>query len=370
MGCSSSNVITEPDTMIQSEIINKEWRIYSEVKQKIESLLNDINSKFRDDFYELIDSVLFEDTFFNRYDQILTSVNLSRNDIKNYILEIELICNMCKSNYLDYDIHLIIIDCQEKLFPTLNQKNINELKNLLQKNKHIFPAIQRGIYFKIHENNKTNEQLRYTKILKYNDKYNNMSVVTIKMNTKLRNFMVLEEASEIIYCNFYLIITCLYLQFDGSFNLDIEEYRLFFECFLLYLENVRTHKNIKCFVLIFEDNNSYKLPKSFYESLFSIIKKRNIISLVLVGITFSNQDLLNKLFESLEQNKSLQFLLLHFINPIDNNLDQLCSALKSNKDLSIFFLSGGKIKPEQVKEIYSKLNHLTVFNYKTDFFVV
>ena len=370
MGCSSSNVVTEPDIVIQSEIIKREWKIYSEIKQKIESLLNDINSKFRDDFYELMDSVLFEDTFFNRYEQLLYLNNLTRNDIKNYILEIELITNMCKDHYLEYDIHLIIMDCQEKLFPSLSQKNKNELKILLQKNKHIFPTIQRGIYFQIQESNKTNEQLRYTKILKYNDKYNNMSVLTIKMNTKLRNYMVLEEASEIISCNVSLITICLYLQFDEEFNLDIEEYRLFFECFIFFIENVRAHKNLKTFVLIFEDNNYYNFPSSFYDNLFGIINKRNIIALVLVGITFSNQELLNKLCECLEQNKYLQFLLLHFIDPIHCIIYQLCLSLSSNKDLSMFSLSGGKLKPKQVKDIYSKLSHLKVFNYKTDFFVV
>jgi nucleoside diphosphate kinase len=374
MGCSSSNVVKEQDKQIQklilTDMIKREWKIYADINLKIESLLNDVNSKFRDDFTELMDSVLFEETFFNRYYKLLTQYKLTPKDIQNYMLDIELIANMCKENYLEYEIHNIIVDCQEKLFPALSDKNKNELKTLLKNNERIFPNLQKGIYFQVKDINKTNEQLRYCRILKYNDKYNNMSVLTVKMKSDLKNYMVLEEASEIICCNVTLITVVLFLQFEEKFNLDLEDYRIFFECFVLFLENVKIHKNLKTFVLVFEDNNSYALNSPFYNNLFDIIIKNTIMALVIVGVTLNSQDLQQKLIGSLNFNKSLQFLMLHFIEPIEEMVNDLCEALSENRGLKIFCMSGGKVSPEQVKKIYSKLKHLKVFNYKSDFFIV
>src|SRR5689334_2961278 len=113
MGCSSSNATAEKNHESQkihlSETIRKEWKIYSETNNKIENLLNDINSKFRDDFYTLMDSVLYEETFYTRYQKLLEKEGLAPKDIMNYILDIELIEEMCKENYQDYEIHNIVL---------------------------------------------------------------------------------------------------------------------------------------------------------------------------------------------------------------------------------------------------------------------
>ena len=123
MGCGSSvpNFEEEGEKVSHQELksnlpetTKKEIQTYEDIHKRIESILYNINSKFKDDFYNYLDGLITEDVFFKRYENLLGQNKISKADIHTYGFELDILRKLQREHYKNYDIYSFILERQKE----------------------------------------------------------------------------------------------------------------------------------------------------------------------------------------------------------------------------------------------------------------
>ena len=368
MGCESSAHEFEEANVDKQELkenlpesTKKELESYKELHKRLENVVNDINSKFKDDFYNYLDGLLAEDIFFKRYESLLTQNKILKSDIESYGHEIEIIHKLNR-DYKDYDVHKYVNEELKELYPKLPEKSVVEFTNLLESNLKIYPKIQKGFVFDVVDDQ--NYTVNTAKILKFNINFSLTEILILSFSVSLKNLSVLKEISDIISLNFNLITLTITISLDDNLKANDPLFVKFFDYLILIIENIKVHKFIKVLVLMFEIPERVKLslPQKFYDSLLGLLKFKNLLGLMLVNIPLSDE-LGKKLCNSISYNNTLKVLMLKFNDKISNYLSDLSEAILNMKSISAFSLVGGDLEDANVNEFSSKISKLKIFNY-------
>ena len=371
MGCESSVSNFNEEKINHEELKNNlpestkmEIKSYEEFHKKIEMMINDINSKFKDDLNNLLDSIITEEIFFQRYESLLANNKITKTDFQTYVIEAEIIRKLCK-DYIDYNVHQIINERINETYKELTENNLLDFSNLLSQNISIFPKLQKGFVFDVSDNN--DYTLNTAKIFKFNKKFDLTEILIFRINISLENFSVLKEISNIIDLNFNLRTIALLIKMESSDQAN-PNFLKFFENLIIILAKIKTHNFLKVFLLAFDlpKENNLVFPDKFYDSLYGLIKEKKLLALMLISIPLTDE-LGKKLCTALTSNNTLKVLIIEFNGPIANYLDNLSEAIVKIENLFAFSLAGGGLEDVKVKEFLGKVSNLKIFNYKKEF---
>jgi hypothetical protein len=372
MGCGSSAPNFEEEKVDHEDLktnlpetTKKEIQSYDETHKRIENIVFDINSKFKDDFYNFLDGLVTEETFFKRYEALLTKNKITKSDIHTYGFELDILRKLQRTTYKDYDVHSFILAKQMESHSHLSEKKLAEFKALLDQNIKVFPKLQRGLIFEVNDDDVS--ATNTARILKYNQNFTRTEIINFQISYPMRNTDIMKDVAEVIKLNFHLITVVISVSFDNSYKSDDPNSVKFFDGLIQFIENIKLHKFIKAFALIFDfpDDKKITLPLSFYNSLNGFIKTKYLLSLVLVNIPFSDE-LGKKFCASIGFNETIKFLLICFLEPIVNFVEDLSTSMNKMKGLLALSIIGGNLEAAKAEELVMQMKKIKIIDYKKE----
>ena len=369
MGCSSS--LVDDRTIINKtkamntlpEELKKKYELYMISKTKLSGLQENINIKFRDDYSELITEMTEASIsrFFKLYDSTLSANNISREELVNFLNENkEMKKFLLDTDFKSFNIHNIVLELINGISnPEISNDNKIFLKKLLEENKKYFPNEQKGIHG-LFESEQKNWISIFT-ALKFNSQYNDLRMLSFKINSTISNLELIKSFSEIIQCNFYLVTCVLKISFNSE---NPNENKLFLENFCVVLDAIKQHGNLRVLFISFEENEkNFTFPQRLFDIIFDILRKNILIGLIITGITISSENG-KKLSEVIGNCPSLKLCLLNTQESMSDYYDDFLINLSKNKTLEALFISGGGLSLEQIKKIIQRMESLKVFDYR------